>query len=555
MKLRYSLFLLFLLGTTALFPQIYVAPNGDDTNPGTITQPLESIQQAQALASPGDTVWIRGGLYQVREDQVSQIQQNLFACVSFLSKSGLPGQTINYWAYPGETPVFDFSNVAPAGRRVVGIWVDQGTEYIHIKGLEMTGIQVTILNHTESYCIYSRGSNNIFEQISMHDNVGTALRHFRGGGNLFLNCDAYNNHDNVSEDGLGSNTDGFGCHADPGGSGNVFRGCRAWFNSDDGFDIIRSDESVLFENCWAFYNGFSPSFQSLGDGNGFKAGGYAYDSSNLIPNPVPRNTVRFCISVRNKASGFYSNHHLAGNDWYNNSAYLNNSNFNMANRESPQIANIWVNGYDHVLKNNLSYRPFGFGSHTAYLDTAQNTAENNSFDLPITLTDADFVSLDHSLLSAPRNPDGSLPDIDFMRPAPGSAIPDAGLDIGFPFSGNAPDLGAIETDYSTSIETFEGNVANQIALLQNYPNPFTSQTDIYYSLSESGYIDMSVYNVFGQKICTLVGRDQHPGEFSVSWNGENENSVAVASGIYFYRLSTSNASGSHAIQKKMVLIK
>ncbi len=555
MKVLYSVLLIFVVGTASVFAQIYVAPNGDDTNPGTITQPLESIQQAQTLASPGDTVFIRGGLYQVREDQVSQIQQNLFACISFLTKSGLPGQTIKYWAYPGETPVFDFSDVAPAGRRVVGIWVDQGTEYIHIKGLEMTGIQVTILTHTESYCIYSRGSNNIFEQISMHDNVGTALRHYRGGNNLFLNCDAYNNHDNVSQDGLGSNTDGFGCHPDPGSTGNVFRGCRAWFNSDDGFDIIRADESVLFENCWAFYNGFSTSFQSLGDGNGFKAGGYAYDAANQIPNPVPRNTVRFCVAVRNKASGFYSNHHLAGNDWYNNSAYLNNTNFNMVNRESPQIDNIWVDGYDHVLKNNLSYKPFGLGKHTAYIDTAQNTVENNSFDLSISLTNGDFVSLDHNLLTAPRKPDGSLPDIDFMRPVQGSAITDAGVDIGFPFSGNAPDLGAIETDYPTSIETLEKIEAEKISLFQNYPNPFTPRTDIRYTLSESAFIDLSVYNTFGQKIRTLVQQNQRPGEFMVSWNGENDLRERVASGMYVYRLSSSNASGSYAVQKKMVLLK
>ena len=250
MKFSLFPFLVFIIEITPAFTQIYVAPGGSDSNPGTIEQPLESIQQAQALVSPGDTVYIRGGLYQVREDQISRIEQNLFACISFLDKSGLPGRMIKYWAYPGEAPVFDFSAVKPANRRVVGIWVAGNN--IHIRGLEMTGVQVTITTHTESYCIYSRGNNNIFEQISMHDNVGTGLRHYRGGGNLFLNCDAYRNHDNVSEDRLGSNSDGFGCHPDPGNTGNVFRGCRAWFNSDDGFDIIRADAPVVFEYCWAF---------------------------------------------------------------------------------------------------------------------------------------------------------------------------------------------------------------------------------------------------------------------------------------------------------------
>lgn len=534
-----------------MFSQIYVAPDGSDSNSGTIEAPLESIQQAQTLASPGDTVYIRGGMYKVREDQISRIEQNLFACISFLDKSGLLGQTIKYWAYPGETPVFDFSDVKPANRRVVGIWV--AGEYLHIKGLEMTGIQVTITSHTESYCIYSRGNNNIFEEISMHDNVGTGLRHYRGGNNLFLNCDAYRSHDNVSEDRLGSNSDGFGCHPDPGSTGNVFRGCRAWFNSDDGFDIIRADESVVFENCWAFYNGYTTSFSSLGDGNGFKAGGYAYDTPDRLPNPVPRHTVRFSIAVRNKANGFYSNHHLAGNDWYNNSAYQNATNFNMVNRESPDSDNIWVTGYDHVLKNNLSYN--ARGSETAYLDTVQNAVENNSFNLLITITDGDFVSLDESLLTAPRKPDGSLPDIDFMRPVLGSEIIDAGVDIGFEFLGNAPDLGAIEVDNVTEVGNAGESLPESINLFQNYPNPFNPKTTIRYTLPKPGYVAISVYCFLGQKVRTLVQQYQNPGEFTVSWNGESDLGEMVASGIYFYQLTVFNASDSYSFRKKMLLLK
>jgi len=542
---------IFAVGTASVFPQIYVAPGGSASNPGTIAKPLESIQQAQPFASPGDTVYIRGGLYQIREDQISRIEQNLFACISFLDKSGLPGQTIKYWAYPGETPVFDFSAVKPANRRVVGLWV--AGSYIHIKGLEMTGVQVTITTHTESYCIYSRGNYNIFEQISMHDNVGTGLRHYRGGHNLFLNCDAYRNHDNVSEDGLGGNTDGFGCHPDPGGTGNVFRGCRAWFNSDDGFDIIRADESVVFENCWAFYNGYSTSFQELGDGNGFKAGGYAYDTPAQLPNPVPRHTVRFSIAVRNKANGFYSNHHLAGNDWYNNSAYQNVTNFSMVNRESPESDNILVTGYDHVLKNNLSYN--ARGSEIAYLDTVQNTVENNSFNLPITLTDGDFVSLDESLLTAPRKADGSLPDLDFMRPAPGSEIIDAGIDIGFEYLGSAPDLGAIEAENTTGVAMAAASLPEKITLFQNYPNPFNPQTNIHYNLSKPGYVTISVYDFHGQKVCTLLRQYQNPGEFTAPWNGENDFGELVASGIYLYRLTITNAAGSQSVQRKMILLR
>src|SRR5690554_5472067 len=111
MKPFKSIFLFFILTTFPLAAQIYVAPYGNDSNPGTIEQPLESIQKAQELASPGDTVFIRGGTYIIREDQISKVVSNLFACISYLDKSGTEGRTIKYWAYPGETPVFDFSNV------------------------------------------------------------------------------------------------------------------------------------------------------------------------------------------------------------------------------------------------------------------------------------------------------------------------------------------------------------------------------------------------------------------------------------------------------------
>ncbi|MCB0751101.1 MAG: DUF4990 domain-containing protein, partial [Ignavibacteriae bacterium] len=454
--------------STNVFSQIYVAPDGNDLNPGTFEQPLESIQKAQSLVNAGDTVYIRGGNYKIRQEQISKVESSLFACISYLDKSGTEGNTIKYWAYPGETPIFDFSDIKPANQRVVGIWM-KGS-FIHLKGLELTGIQVTITSHTESYCIYSRGNNNIFEQISMHDNVGTGLRHYKGGNNLFLNCDSYRNHDNVSEDKLGSNNDGFGCHPDPGSTGNIFRGCRAWFNSDDGFDIIRADEAVVFENCWAFFNGYTTSFSNLGDGNGFKAGGYAYDTADKIPSPVPRNTLKFCVAVKNKANGFDSNHHLAGNDWFNNSAYQNAINYNMLNRESPESDNINANGYDHVLKNNLSY--MARGEETTYIDTTLNTVENNSFSSSMTITNGDFVSLDENLLTSPRNPDGSLPDIDFMKPAPGSKLIDAGIDIGFEYLGSAPDLGAFEFDNTTDVEAVGSISPTEINLFQNYQNPF-----------------------------------------------------------------------------------
>jgi hypothetical protein len=546
MKLKFYTFIFLIILYNSAFSQIYVAPDGNDsTNTGTIDKPLESIQKAQESANPGDTVYIRGGTYHIREDQISKVVSNLFACITYLDKSGTEGNTIKYWAYPGETPIFDFSAVKPANQRVVGIYVIGS--YIHIKGLEMTGVQTTITAHTESYCIYSRGNYNIFEQIIMHDNVATGLRHYNGGHNLFLNCDSYRNWDNISENKLGGNNDGFGCHPNTGGIGNVFKGCRAWFNSDDGFDIIRSGAAVVFDSCWSFYNGYSISFQSLGDGNGFKAGGYAYDPADKIPNPVPRHTVEFCIAVGNKANGFDSNHHLNGNYWYNNTAYKNNINFNMVNRESPQAdSSIWENGYNHVLINNLSYKPKS--SDTAYIDTAQNTLSHNSFDLSLNITDKDFISLDESQLSSPRKSDGSLPDIDFLRPSKGSTLIDAGTDIGFKFLGNAPELGAFEVSYPTGVQDNQKNISEKIFLLQNYPNPFNPTTNFEFLISDFEFVSLKIFNVLGKEIATLLNEEKAPGRYLIKFNSSK---FGLTSGIYVYQLKA----GRIISTKKFVLIK
>ncbi|MFB6343279.1 T9SS type A sorting domain-containing protein [Saccharicrinis sp. FJH62] len=463
----------------------YVATDGSDTNQGTIDQPLASLQKGQEKASPGDTVFVRGGTYQVSANAVSNVVSGLFACVTYLDKSGQSGKLMHYFNYPGERPVFDFSSVKPSGQRVVAIYV-RG-DYIHIRGFEMTGVQVTITDHTESYCIYSRGNYNIYENLIMHDNKGTGIRHYGGGHNLFLNCDAYRNHDDVSEDGRGGNTDGFGCHPGDGGIGNVFRGCRAWFNSDDGFDCIRAREAITYENCQAFYNGYSPTFQSLGDGNGFKAGGFAHDVAADIPSPVPSHTVRSCLAVNNKANGFYSNHHLNGNRWYNNTAYRNGVNYNMVNRESPESDNINVNGYDHVLVNNLGYK--ARSSETAYIDLSQNTLLTNSFDnSSVTVSDADFLELNEYYITLPRNLDGTIPDNDFMHLAPGSDLIDAGTVTGKPYYGKAPDIGAFEYEPG---EAYKPSAAVGFAIS---PNPVKS----YINLDTDEYKDIKIIDATGK---------------------------------------------------------
>jgi parallel beta-helix repeat protein len=442
MKYKILFILIFLKSFLLSAKEFYVAPQGNDTNDGSITKPVETIKRAQEIANSGDIVYIRGGLYTMREEQIAE-KKGIYAYVTNLDKNG-----ISYFAYKNEIPVFDYKNIKPADHRIIAFLLTGNN--IHIKGIEAIGIQVTIQKHTQSECFEIRGSNNTLEQIKMHENMAIGVYMLSGSNNLILNCDAYNNWDSVSEGGKGGNTDGFGAHLQKGSINNVFRGCRAWFNSDDGFDLINNAEPVLIENCWAFYNGYSSDFVSRADGNGFKSGGYAKGRnpySNLIANftPIPKNTIRFCLAVGNKQGGFYANHPLEGNYWHNNTAYKNRVNYDMLNCVALNPTDFGTDGqgWNHELANNL-----GFAAKVKELgniDKSRCVLKNNYFDLADnSVTASDFLSLDEALLTAPRQADGSLPNNDFLKLAPSSKLINAGTDIGFPFNGKAPDLGCFE---------------------------------------------------------------------------------------------------------------
>lgn len=431
---------LLLLVTAFCLPlqasEYFVAPNGNDGYEGTLTRPIASLKRAQELAKPGDTVYIRGGNYLLTEAQIMAREQNR-ALVIHLDKSGLPEKPIRYQAYQQERPVFDFSAVKPAQQRVHALRVSGS--WLQLSGLTTVGVQVTITGHTQSINIENLGSNNLFERLTMRDGQGIGFWLGKGSNNLVLNCDAYNNHDFTSENRRGGNVDGFGFHVPRGSINNIFRGCRAWYNSDDGFDSISTQESHRLENCWAFYNGTNAKSEALGDGNGFKVGGYAGTPVQRLPQVIPRHVVIGCIAAKNRSSGFYSNHQMGGIDFLANSSFRNRRNFNMLGRARDHSGD--VPGYDHVIRNNVS---FGGTSDLENVDRQRCQISHNSFDLKAPLTVKDFVSLDEKELLKPRLPNGDLPTVNFMMPQRGSVLIDRGIEVGRKFFGVKPDIGAQE---------------------------------------------------------------------------------------------------------------
>lgn len=392
----------------------YVAVNGSDDNNGSVQKPFATLARAQREVKAGDVVYIHGGVYKLSNKDIMGKREN-YHCIFIFDKSGTKNKPVSYIGCPGERPVFDLSGIMPPDGRISGFYVTGS--WLRFRNFEITGIQVVCsTGNTQSECISNRGgNNNIYENLAMHDGMGIGFYLTKGSDNLVLNCDAYNNFDSVTGKGTGGNVDGFGGHPDKYSTGNVFRGCRAWWNSDDGFDLIHSGQPVTIENCWAFYNGYRPGqFKGAADGNGVKAGGYGMKTTSKMAEVIPVHIVRNCIAFRNKASGFYANHHLGGLKFYNNSSYMNRWNYNMVNRES-KASPVNVPGYGHTLVGNLSFKPRQ--EDYANINVDKCKIVNNSF-LPVMtqLASTDFESLDPAELIKPRKADGSLPDIKFMLP-------------------------------------------------------------------------------------------------------------------------------------------
>jgi PKD repeat protein len=106
----------------------------------------------------------------------------------------------------------------------------------------------------------------------------------------------------------------------------------------------------------------------------------------------------------------------------------------------------------------------------------------------------------------------------------------------------------INLDFISSIENSKDVLYPlDFALDQNYPNPFNPVTAIEYRIAESGFVDLSVFNILGQKVATLVSAEQKSGVYKIEWNAEG-----LAGGVYLYRLTSEKG---FTQVRKLVLMK
>ena len=385
----------------------FVAPDGDDNNDGSIDYPFKTIPKAVSMVVAGDTIYLRGGVH-------------YYSAKISLSKVGTSIANYNLVAYPGERPILDFSAMeCSSSNRGVSL----SGQYWYIEGLDIYKAGDNGMNIS--------GSNNIIEFCAFYENCDTGLQLDNGAANnQIINCDSYYNYDAPTS---GGNADGFAPKLTV-GTGNYFYGCRAWQNSDDGWDgYLKStvtypdDMTTTLENCWCFKNGYLKDGSPIltGNGNGFKMGGST--NKDLRHNFILKN----CLSFSNRVKGFDQNNNKGSMTLYNCTAFSNGT-YNYS------IPSALASGKTAIVTNCVSAGSGGVDLGSFVVQTT------NSWMSPFVVTDADFASLDPSAAYGARNADGSLPNIAFMRLATESDLIDGGTDVGLPYNGSAPDLGAFE---------------------------------------------------------------------------------------------------------------
>ena len=320
---------------------IWVAP--DAKGSGSKEDPM-SIYDAVKYVQPSQQIVLMEGTYKLESSL--KIARGI---------NGTAENMIYMVADPAATtrPVLDFQELS------TGMII--GGDYWYFKGFDVTrsanaqkGIQVS-------------GNHNTLDQINAYHNGNTGIQISRLNStdeyenwpsyNLILNCTSYGNADAGYED-----ADGFAAKLTV-GDGNVFDGCIAHHNADDGWDLFAKVQTgsigvVTIKNSIAYANGYLEDGTDAGNGNGFKMGGDSMPGAHVLDN---------CISFCNKAKGIDSN--SCPDIKIKNSTSIDNESYNVA------LYTKTAENTDYEATGIISYRT-GFDSDTVARTAGLNVKED-----------------------------------------------------------------------------------------------------------------------------------------------------------------------------------
>lgn len=441
MKKTLYCFLLFsTISLSGIATTYYVSPTGSGT--GTILSPLSFSSAVGKSLVAGDSLIFRGGTYSFNSSQ------------SF-SKSGSASNLIHYVAYKSEIPIFDFRTQAYSSS---SRGLNLSGNCMHVKGITVQG--------AGDNGFYVAGSNLFIEQCTARWNCDSGFQLKTGSNNYILNCDSYENFDYETSGSIGGNADGFADKQYTNIGTNTYKGCRSWRNSDDGWDSYEKIGNTVYDSCWcynmapaqfdmtnhiryatdkAYIDGFTNHIiPNVGNGNGFKMGGN-YTANNA--------TAHHCISVGNLVKGFDQNHNNGIMTISNCTSYNNNPNYGYND-----------NSYGTLIIKNCA----SLSSKSSISLTCKSvTQAYNSWNTGFTCVTSDFVSLDDTQMLNARQANGSLPEITFLHLTGTSNLLNKGTNLGYTFSGSAPDLGAFEYNSITSVLNPFDNHESEFQLFVN----------------------------------------------------------------------------------------
>jgi hypothetical protein len=451
----------------------YVSPDGSDSNPGTFDKPWASWDKAfETATSPGDTTYFRGGVYYAttKQDETDGINGTAEAPVCFFN-------------YPGEKPILDCS---PKTKSSPGVQFYKAN-HIKVRGLTVRNNR-QIGGATNAYGFYFYLCPHVTVDKCVTHDIGYRGFYFFDVDTLYVNkCDSYNVVDSLST-APGNAGDGYimsGRDESDTTDYAVFKQCRAWHVSDDGWDI-HSNGYIELDSCWAFNCG---GYEAYNWGNGLKM-----DLSVWLPRTMLSRRVTNCVLAYNRGSGLTTNDNntfpmpmeIIGNTSVYNGLYGSDGHgFTVLNS----------GGTDAQEKRRVFKYNIAFGNTVRDFNPvpgAGYSASLNSWQDAVTDLASHFVSVDSTGLSAPRKADGSLPDLPFfIKKRTASHLIDAPIEAGYDllYYGNGPDLGHYEYE--------------PLRITSYSPNPTINNVSVEYFSPEENAINISVKNSSGAQVLSI----------------------------------------------------
>lgn len=524
-----------------------------------------TIQSGINGASDGDTVLVARGHYYER--------------INFYGKAILV--TSNF-IFDNDTTTID-STIIDADTSVLGV-VDTGSVVVFVSGEDSSSVisGFTVQNGIGTpYQDTDRSGGGIYSHSSspvIKHNVVTGNYGFVGGGISCHYSSSIISYNVITENSADKTGGGISCHE----STPIISYNTIIENSADKY----GGGICCWLNSWPIIMKNNVEHNSASDGGGISC--LWFSSAFIVNNEVSHNYAKDGGAIWcNTSSPTITNNTIIQNSaetgggiscsYYSSPTVSSNTiNRNLANyygggiyctHSSPLINN-------NIVSNSQSGHGIYCESETNPIvchNDFWNNAWGTSYDCPAGTGDTSWgtningtpCDSFHNIVRDPLFVD-TLSDFHLQEGSPcidagdNSVAPDSDLD-GNPriVDGNGDDsavvdMGALEYQPPDAVEDEDMPLlASDFVLSQNYPNPFNLETNIQYYIPEPIRVNLSIYNVLGQKIKVLVNDFQTKGKKSITWDGKDNKGKTVSSGIYFYKLETKD----YVQSEKMLLLK